>query len=111
MKYLAIIDDSMLSNFRRDDDGLTMVVTDEAGASRGIILHPVFEAKPIVIFDGKAVYLNQDCTQLLYDFERQKLLEEHFKSIEESFSDIDVVYSCARGNLKTNDFIQRCADV
>lgn len=84
MKYLAIIDDSMLSNFRRDDDGRTMVVTDKAGASRGIILNPVFEAKPMVIYNGEVVYLSQDCMRILYGFERQKILEEYFKSIEAS---------------------------
>lgn len=40
MKYIAIIDDEMLSNFRIDDP-LIMVVTDKLGFTRGIQLKPL----------------------------------------------------------------------
>lgn len=40
MKYIAIIDDEMLSNFRIDDP-LIMVVTDKSGFTRGIQLKPL----------------------------------------------------------------------
>lgn len=40
MKYIAIIDEQMLSNFRIDDP-LIMVVTDKSGFTRGIQLKPL----------------------------------------------------------------------
>lgn len=41
MKYIAIFDDSMLSNFRLDDGGLTLVMTDKKGFNRAVSLKPV----------------------------------------------------------------------
>ncbi len=40
MKYIAIIDEEMLSNFRIDDP-LVMVATDKMGFTRGIQLKPL----------------------------------------------------------------------
>lgn len=40
MKYIAIIDEQMLSNFRIDNP-LVMVVTDKMGFTRGIPLKPL----------------------------------------------------------------------
>ena len=40
MKYIAIIDEEMLSNFRIDEP-LVMVVTDKMGFTRGIELKPL----------------------------------------------------------------------
>lgn len=44
MKYIAIIDEEMLSNFRIDDP-LVMVVTDKMGLTRGIPLKPLQKEK------------------------------------------------------------------
>lgn len=41
MKYIAIFDDSMLSNFRLDDeDRLTLVLTDKNNCTRAVRLKP-----------------------------------------------------------------------
>lgn len=50
MKYIAIIDDEMLSNFRIDDP-LIMVVTDKLGFTRGIQLKPL--KKEYWIYDNE----------------------------------------------------------
>lgn len=44
MKYIAVIDEEMLSNFRIDDP-LVMVVTDKMGLTRGIPLKPIQKEK------------------------------------------------------------------
>ena len=52
MKYIAIIDDEMLSNFRIDDP-LVMVVTDKMGFTRGIKLKPLEKGEWILQSNGK----------------------------------------------------------
>ena len=74
MKHVIIIDDEMLSNFRVDNCGKTLVVKDGAGFERAFSLMPL--AKPLVIReDGEKAYLTQEHIDCLIDFERNKALE------------------------------------
>ena len=59
MKYIAVFDDDFLTNFRLDDNGLTLVMNDKGGATRAVKLKPLISE--ILVFDnGKSVYLNRD---------------------------------------------------
>ena len=79
MKHVIIVDDEMLSNFRIDDFGKTLVVKDGAGFERAFSLVPL--AKPLVVKeDGEKVYLTQEHIDCLIDFERKKELERAINS-------------------------------
>lgn len=79
MKHVIIIDDEMLSNFRIDDCGKTLVVKDKAGAERAFSLIPL--GKPLVVKeDGGKAYLTQEHIDCLIDFERNKALERAMNS-------------------------------
>lgn len=43
MKYMAILDDDFLQYFRRDDNGMTLVVDDRDGLNRAVRLLPLEE--------------------------------------------------------------------
>ena len=74
MKHVVIIDDEMLSNFRIDDYGKTLVVKDKAGFERAFSLLPL--AKPLVVKeDGEKAYLTQGHIDCLIDYERNKAIE------------------------------------
>lgn len=74
MKHVIIVDDEMLSNFRVDDCGKTLVLKDRAGFERGFNLLPL--AKPLVVReDGEKAYLTQEHIDCLIDFERNKAIE------------------------------------
>ena len=45
MKYIAVFDDEFLSNFRLDDNGETLVLTDKRGYTRVVKLLP-YEKRP-----------------------------------------------------------------
>lgn len=79
MKHVIIIDDEMLSNFRVDDCGKTLVVKDGAGFERAFSLLPL--AKPLVVKeDGEKAYLTQGHIDCLIDYERNKALERVINS-------------------------------
>lgn len=79
MKHVIIIDDEMLSNFRVDDYGKTLVVKDRAGFERAFNLIPL--AKPLVVKeDGEKTYLTQEHIDCLIDFERNKAFERVLNS-------------------------------
>lgn len=73
MKYVAIIDDEMLSNFRIDDP-LIMVVTDKSGFTRGIQLKPLPKEHGVL----------KDVTNLM------RGLYTDMQTIEETFTSSDV---------------------
>lgn len=76
MKYAIVIDDEMLSNFRVDDYGKTLVVKDKVGAERAFSLIPL--AKPLVMKeDGEKAYLTQGHIDCLIDYERDKAIESN----------------------------------
>lgn len=74
MKYLIVVDDNMVSNFRTDDNGLTLVVTDKTGFKRGMKMKPI--CRPMLVNDeGSSVYLTQGHIDAFLEYER----EETFK--------------------------------
>lgn len=79
MKHIIIIDDEMLSNFRIDDNGKTLVVKDRADATRAFNLIPL--AKPLVVKeDGEKAYLTQGHIDCLIDYERNQAIERAINS-------------------------------
>ena len=75
MKYIAVVDDNFISNFRRDDDGLTLVVKDKADCQRATRLKPI--ARPLLVMpDGQSLYLTQEHIDTLMDFEAKQKLKE-----------------------------------
>ena len=75
MKYMAIIDDAMLANFRLDDDGLTLVVTDQGGANRAMRLKPL-QRPVIAMTNGESAYLTQGHIDAMIAFERSQIVYE-----------------------------------
>lgn len=79
MKYLAIVDDEFLSNFRVDvnpqDYNMILVVEDKAGSTRGIQLKPL-PTEALVTKDGKSVYLSQKHIDCLIEMERKEMFDK-----------------------------------
>ena len=77
MKYLAIFDDEFLQNFRQD--GLTLVLNDEAGATRGVQLKPLI--RPVVINEksGESVYITDGHIKALQDYEAGEEIKKIIK--------------------------------
>ena len=81
MKHVIIVDDEILSNFRVDDCGKTLVVKDKVGAERAFSLIPL--GKPLVVKeDGEKAYLTQEHIDCLIDFERNKAIERAINSFD-----------------------------
>ena len=71
MKYIAIFDDDMLCDFRRDDNGLTLVLDDSHGFTRAVGLKPII--KPIITStEGESAYLSDGHIKALMDYEQYK---------------------------------------
>lgn len=80
MKYMAVIDDSVLSNFRVDMSQvgikpLVLVVRDERGYERGIELKPIGK-EMIVTTDGNSMYLTQKHIDAMIEMERKQMYED-----------------------------------
>lgn len=88
MKYIAIVDDSFLSNFRVDAgmDGIVLVCHDKRGLKRGVVLKPlnmpVFTSR-----DGFSIYLTQEQLDELRAYFQRKALEDIGKKYRESFDE------------------------
>lgn len=81
MKYIAIFDDSMLSNFRLDDGGLTLVMQDKRGYERAVVLKPIIRPVLTVTEDcgGNAtssVYLTEGHINAMKNYEAIKTIKE-----------------------------------
>ena len=86
MKYIAIVDDNFLSNFRRDDNGLTLVVTDKDGLTRAMGLKPL--QRPVLAFpDGENIYLTQEHINALLEYEKQVSIAEAVRRINEGIQE------------------------
>lgn len=80
MKYIAIFDDDILCNFRRDDNGLTLVLNDMHGFTRAVGLKPI--GKPLVVnTDGESVYITEGHIKALTDYEAEQTTKEMFAKI------------------------------
>lgn len=76
MRYIAILDDNFISNFRRDDaDGLTLVMKDQSNCTRATRLKPV-QRFLLVFPDGQSVYLTQEHIDALMKFENDRITRE-----------------------------------
>ena len=89
MKYMAVIDDSFLSNFRVDMSRigikpLVLVVKDERGFERGIELKPIGK-EMVVTPDGESVYLTQKHIDAMIEMERKQMYEDAIKRMMEEW--------------------------
>ena len=104
MKYIAIVDDDFIKNFRvdRDSAGQVLVVNDESGVNRGIALKPII--RPTVTFQsGESLYLTQGHIDSLLDYEKRQALKETLERVNATMESVQVgsVYrneSCSRKN-------------
>lgn len=85
MKYMAVIDDSFLSNFRVDMSRigckpLVLVVKDERGYERGIELKPIGR-EMIVTPDGESMYLTQKHIDAMIEMERKEMYQDAVRSM------------------------------
>ena len=88
MKWIAILDENFISNFRVDMDGVklpTMVVRDNAGFNRGISLKPLTK-EMFITKDGESVYLSQNHIDRLMEMERDITINREVKDILEILS-------------------------
>lgn len=93
MKYIAIVDDEFLTNFRVDvgyppHSDMILVVNDERGFARGIQLKPIAR-EMVVARDGNSLYLNQDHIDCLLEMERKQMFDKAVKDIIEGFRNED----------------------
>ena len=80
MKYIAIFDEDLLSNFRLDDGGLTLVMKDKREATRAVRLKPII--KPTVVKeDGESAYITQGHIDSMLEYEAK----EHAKRIHNDY--------------------------
>lgn len=90
MKYIAVFDDSMLSNFRFDDnDRLTLVLTDKRGFTRAVRIKPIILPVLTVTEDcgGNAtnsIYLTEGYINAMKDYEARETIKEIFLYREET---------------------------
>ena len=86
MKYIAIVDDNFLSNFRVDAgmDGKVLVCHDKRGLERGVVLKPL-NMSVFTSQDGISMYLTQEQLDELGAYFQEKALKECAKEIEEQF--------------------------
>lgn len=81
MKYIAVFDDSFLSNFRLDDeDKLTLVLTDKNNGTRAVRLKPVIRPT-ITSENGESLYLMPEQIDVLLNYERQELAKKVIDNI------------------------------
>lgn len=79
MKYIAIIDDEMLSNFNtsQDIDVLSIHVKDKTDCTRIIPLKPI--ATYMIVNElGESYYLNEGHIEAMQTYERKQILKALF---------------------------------
>lgn len=79
MKYIAIVDDEFLSNFRIDINPQTLdmilAVKDERMFERGIRLKPLVK-ELLVTTNGDSAYLRKEYIETLKKIEKQEMIDE-----------------------------------
>ena len=84
MKYLAIIDEAFLSNFRLDDGGLTLVVKDKNNCTRAMPLKPI--GKPVITLPtGDSVYITQGHIDAMLEYEKQEQIKEVIEQMQQNW--------------------------
>ena len=91
MKYIAIVDDEFLSNFRVDIKSnaqscsdIVLVVTDKVGSTRGIELKPL-QRVMVVTDEGNSAYLRQSHIDCLIEMERKEMFDKAVHDTMKSF--------------------------
>lgn len=90
MKYIAIVDDEFLSNFRVDVrnnsqySDMVLVVNDMNMCTRGIPLKPL-PKEMLVTKDGNSVYLQQKHIDCLIEMERTEMFDKIVQDTMKSF--------------------------
>lgn len=84
MKYIAIFDDDILSNFRLDDGGLTLVMTDKEGFNRAVSLKPVIRPT-LTLDDGVSLYLTQGHIDAMIEYEKKETVREVIDEFTKGF--------------------------
>jgi len=87
MKYIAVFDDEFLSNFRLDDNGLTLVMGDKRGYNRAVRLKPLIQ-NVLTAEHGESIYLTQDHIDCLLTFEREQMIKEMYADMMRSLDDL-----------------------
>lgn len=88
MKYIAIFDDSMLSNFRLDDeDKLTLVLIDKRGYTRAVRLKPIIRPVLTVTEDcggiaTDSIYLTEGHINAMKKYEEIKNIKEFLDKLD-----------------------------
>lgn len=100
MKYLAIFDDEFLWNFRKD--GLTLVLKDKAGATRGVQLKPLI--RPVVINEksGESVYITDGHIKAMLNYEEKETLKKIMDQIYTDLKNAGDIKAMGRPILQEN---------
>ena len=89
MKYLVVIDDSLLDYFAQDRskaNELVMIVNDLRGSRRGIKLKPII--RPIILNEsGENCYINDDHIRVLMEYEERKAFKSAIEEIRRVIDD------------------------
>jgi hypothetical protein len=85
VKYIAIVDDDFLSNFRLDDeDKLTLVLTDENNGTRALRLKPVIRPT-LTLEDGQSFYITEGHIQAMREYEKNATMKRIVDEINDNF--------------------------
>ena len=88
MKYIAVLDDGFLSNFRLDDeDKLTLVLTDKNYGTRAVRLKPVIRPT-LVFYDGVSLYLNQGDRNAMLKHEETENIKGAIEQMNNSIKEL-----------------------
>lgn len=81
MKYIAIIDEEILENFRLDENGKLLVLTDVNNCTRAVEIKPL--AKTMVVCkDGRNGYITQGHIDAMVEYEQKQQIESIQKDFE-----------------------------
>lgn len=84
MKYLVIFDDEDLKDYRTDDKGLTLVLTDKTMSTRAKQLIPM--AKPLAFnTDGRFAYLSDGHIDCINKYEEEQCLKRMIDNMNNEY--------------------------
>lgn len=80
MKYIAIIDEQILNNFRLDDNGKILVLTDTNNCTRAVEIKPIAKTM-VVLKDGESAYITQGHIDAMVEYEQKQQIESIQKDL------------------------------
>ena len=99
MKYLVIFDDEDLKDYRTDDGGLTLVLTDKTMSTRAKKLIPM--AKPLAFnTDGRFAYLSDGHMECIKKYEEEQCLKRMIDDMSNKYFNF---YGSGKYNLELFD--------